>query len=110
MESYAEDPNKLTNVPTGMENDPHADEQVIDQTGSDADRSNYPDEVNPSGLEKPQAGEETPMDDLANAIAYAIDGGGTGIAGAPPAAPTIGDVQTVKTEGTTGPGGDDEAR
>lgn len=112
MEPYTDDPNKLKNVPTGMETDPEADQQVIDQTGDDtqseADAAR-PDDVNPSGIEKPSAGEETPMDDLANALAYAIDGSGTGVAGAPPIAPSVGEVQKVKTEGgTTGASHDDE--
>jgi hypothetical protein len=72
-------PNNLSNVPTGIKTDPNADEQVIDQTG-----------------EQP--------DDLANALAYAIDGSGTGVAGAPPVAPTEGETQKVITEGTTGAG------
>ena len=108
MESYADDSSKLKNVPTGMDNDPEADEQIIDQT--DGRPESYPDEVAPSGLEKPKAGEETPMDDLANALAYAIDGSGLGVAGAPPAAPTEGEVQKLKTEGTTGASEADEAR
>ncbi|MEZ0611288.1 hypothetical protein ACAW74_22445 [Fibrella sp. WM1] len=111
MEPYADDPNELKNVPTGMETDPEADEQVIDQTGnSDQKDAPRPDDVNPSGIEKPKAGEETPMDDLANALAYAIDGSGTGIAGAPPVAPTVGEEQKVKTEGTTGASEADEAQ
>lgn len=108
MNTHADDPNDLKNVPTGMENDPEADEQFIDQT--DGRPKSYPDEVAPSGLEKPQAGEETPMDDLANALAYAIDGGGTGLAGAPPVAPTEGEAQKIRTEGTTGASEADEAR
>jgi hypothetical protein len=51
------EPSELKDVPTGMEIDPEADEQVIDQTSSD--------------------------DDLANALAYAIDGSGAGVAGYP---------------------------
>jgi hypothetical protein len=47
-------------------------------------------------------------DDLANALAYALDGSGTGLAGAPPAAPPVGDPQKVITEGITGAGPEDE--
>lgn len=108
MNTYADDPNDLKNVPTGMENDPEADEQIIDQT--EGAPKSYPDALAPSGLERPQAGEETPMDDLANALAYAIDGGGTGLAGAPPVAPRVGDVQKIKTEGITGASEEDEAQ
>ncbi|MEZ0542775.1 hypothetical protein [Fibrella arboris] len=102
-------PNKdLRNVPTGMENDPNADEQVIDQTNQET--TNVPDDINPSGLEKPTAEEgTTPGDDLANALAYALDGSGVGMAGAPPAAPPVGDPQKVTSEGITGAGLDDEA-
>ncbi|MBO0930098.1 hypothetical protein [Fibrella aquatilis] len=97
----------LKNVPTGMETDPNADEQVIDQT-ADGLTKDQPTEVNPSGIEKPKAGEETPADDLANALAYALDGSGVGLAGAPPAAPTVGTPQKVITEGNTGAGPTDE--
>lgn len=104
----ANDPNDLKNVPTGMENDPGADEQVIDQT--EPNYTGRPDEVNPSGIEKPTAAEgTTPVDDLANALAYAIDGSGTGIEGAPPVAPTVGSEQKIRTEGTTGANPDEEA-
>ncbi|WP_375446345.1 hypothetical protein [uncultured Fibrella sp.] len=97
----------LSNVPTGMENDPGADEQVIDQTSQYT--GNVPDDVNPSGLEKPTAEEGTsPGDDLANALAYALDGSGVGMAGAPPAAPPVGDPQKLTSEGVTGAGLDDE--
>lgn len=101
------DPNTIRNVPTDMENDPNADEQVIDQTGTYT--TNVPEDVNPSGLEKPTAEEgTTPGDDLANALAYALDGSGTGMAGAPPAAPPVGDPQKVTSEGVTGAGPDEE--
>lgn len=112
MESYPENPSELRQssergIPSGMDNDPGADEQVIDQTGSST--SNVPGDVNPSGIEKPTADEgTTPIDDLANALAYALDGSGTGLAGAPPAAPSVGDPQKVTNEGITGAGLDDE--
>lgn len=103
MENQPNSRKDLSNVPTGMENDPHADEQVIDQTNQNA--SNVPEEVNPSGLEKPTAEEGTsPGDDLANALAYALDGSGVGMAGAPPAAPPVGDPQKLTSEGITGAG------
>ncbi|ARK09112.1 hypothetical protein A6C57_01590 [Fibrella sp. ES10-3-2-2] len=107
MESPQSDSNDLRNVPTGMENDPNADEQVINQTGEYT--TNVPEDINPSGLEKPTAEEGTePLDDLANALAYALDGSGTGIAGAPPVAPSVGEPQKVTTQGTTGARPDDE--
>lgn len=112
MESQPTQYNDLSNVPergtaTGMENDPNADEQVIDQTGRNT--AHVPEDVNPSGLEKPTAEEGTnPEDDLANALAYALDGSGVGLAGAPPAAPPVGDAQKLTSEGITGAGLDDE--
>lgn len=107
MENEPSSSKDLSNVPTGMENDPNADEQVIDQMNQST--SNAPDDVNPSGLEKPTAEEGTsPADDLANALAYALDGSGVGLAGAPPAAPPVGDPQKVTSEGVTGAGLDDE--
>ena len=107
METYADDPRELKDVPTGMETDPEADEQVIAQN-DDGLTNEQPAEVNPSGIEKPKAGEETPHDDLADALAHAIDGSGAGLAGAPPVAPSVGDPQKVITEGTTGAGLEDE--
>ncbi|RYF63758.1 MAG: hypothetical protein EOO39_27945 [Cytophagaceae bacterium] len=107
MESQPDNDKDLSNVPTGMESDPNADEQVIDQTRDEA--TNVPEDVNPSGLEKPTAEEGTgPEDDLANALAYALDGSGTGMAGAPPAAPSVGDPQKLTSEGTTGAGPEEE--
>ncbi len=107
MESQPNKAKDLSDVPTGMETDPHADELVINQT--EENTSERPDDVNPSGLEKPPAEEgTTPQDDLANALAYALDGSGIGLAGAPPAAPPVGDPQKITTEGTTGAGPDDE--
>ena len=107
MENEPSSKKDLSDVPTGMENDPRADEQVIDQTNQST--NNVPDDVNPSGLEKPPAEEGTsPGDDLANALAYALDGSGIGMAGAPPAAPPVGDPQKVTSEGVTGAGLDDE--
>ncbi|MBO0935253.1 hypothetical protein J2I47_01705 [Fibrella sp. HMF5335] len=109
METYADDPSELKDVPTGMETDPEADEQVIDQT-DDGLTNDQPAEVNPSGIEKPKAGEETAIDDLANALAHAIDGSGMGLAGAPPVAPSVGTPQKIATEGTTGAGLTDEEK
>ena len=103
METYEDDTNELRNIPPGMETDPEADEQVIAQT-ADGLTNEYPTEINPSGVEMPKAGEETHADDLANALAHAIDGSGVGLAGAPPAAPSVGDPQSVISEGTTGAG------
>lgn len=107
MESQPDKSRDLSNVPTGMENDPGADEQVIDQTKPEA--ANVPEDVNKSGSENAAAGEEpAPTDDFVNALAYALDGSGTGLAGAPPAAPPVGDEQKMTSEGITGAGLEDE--
>lgn len=93
-----------------MESDPKADEQVIDQT-TDGLTNEHPADVNPLGIEEPRTGAETPAaDDLANALAYALDGSGTGPNGAPPVAPSVGDTQSVINEGTTGAGDGEEKR
>ena len=56
-------------IPTGMETDPHADEEVIDQHTA----GEYPEPVQPEG----QPAKIVP-DDLADSIAYALDGSGPG--------------------------------
>lgn len=107
MENLPSNRKDLSNVPTGMESDPGADERVIDQTNEHT--GNVPEDVHPSGPEKPTAEEgNSPEDDLANALAYALDGSGVGMAGAPPAAPPVGDPQKLTSEGITGAGLDDE--
>lgn len=105
-------------VPSGMDNDPRADEEIIDQQvgGRNAassapagasvryrsPRDQYPKPVD----ELAQNGESPKLvpDDLADSIAYALDGSGPG--------PTN-DVPNVSghsviTEGTTGAGLEDE--
>ncbi|HEY0111287.1 MAG TPA: hypothetical protein VGB67_16730 [Fibrella sp.] len=107
MESQSDNPKDLSNVPTGMENDPFADERVINQTRGDT--TNVPEDVNPSGMEKPTAEEGTMLeDDFINALAYALDGSGIGMAGAPPAAPSVGDPQKLTSEGVTGAGPEED--
>lgn len=83
-------------VPSGMDNDPRADEEVIDQR---TDASTPPDPY-----PKPADAPKIVPDDLADSIAYALDGSGPG--------PTN-DVPNVSghkviTEGITGAGLDDE--
>lgn len=85
--------NKLATIPTGMEHDPKADEQVIDQqTGQQT-----PDAVQ-------HADEPADADELANSIAYALDGSGPG----PSNSPVNGEAHKVITEGVTGAGPEDE--
>ncbi len=79
MESYAPNSDDMMNqnssrVPTGMEQDTGADEEIIDQTGFDG--ASKATELQAAPIEQPNAGEETPIDDLASSIAYALDGSG----------------------------------
>lgn len=81
MESYAPNSDDMMNqnssrVPTGMEQDTGADEEIIDQTDSDV--ASEATELQPAPVEKPGPGNETPIDDLASSIAYALDGSGRG--------------------------------
>lgn len=77
-------------IPSAMELDTDADEEVIDQQGD----KNYP-----SPVENP-----TPIDDLSNSIAYALDGSGPGPTGHEPM-----DVPRKPiTEGITGASLEDE--
>lgn len=86
-----ENPADLSAIPSGMDNDPAADEEVINQQQG---------ESIPSGVSTPKS---EPDDDeqtrLANQIAYALDGSGAGLPGS---TPIVGSEQTVVTEGTTG--------
>lgn len=84
MKNYAPDPDDLTIgrgsaiVPSSMEQDINADEEIINQQVDDT----YP----------------RPVDDLSNSIAYALDGSGPGPTGFEPQ-----DVsRKVITEGITG--------
>lgn len=84
-------------IPTGMETDPHADEEVINQRTD----GEYPEPVQPPG----ESAKIAP-DDLADSIAYALDGSGPGPTNAQPNV----SGHSVITEGTTGSGLDEEAR
>lgn len=83
-------------VPTGMENDPNADETVINQQVGEL----YPHPVE----EEPTLAGKIAPDDLADSIAYAIDGSGPG----PTNDPTDAPGHKVITEGITGAGLDEE--
>lgn len=87
MRQYAPQTNDMGSVPSGMDHDPNADEEVINQQQG---------EQLPSRLPKPDVA--TPADDLASALAYAIDGSGPGPTGNEPQAPE----RKVITEGITG--------
>lgn len=83
-------PTDLAAIPSGMDNDPRADEEIIDQQQG---------ETTPSAQPSPDP------DALANSIAYALDGSGTG---QPGSTPVKGAPGKVITEGTTGAGLDEE--
>lgn len=89
-------------VPTDMETDPHADEEVINQhTDGPSPRGEYPEPVR-------QPGESAKIapDDLADSIAYALDGSGPGPTNAKPNVAG----HSVITEGATGSGLEEEER
>jgi hypothetical protein len=65
----------LDTIPTGMETDPHADEDVIDNHSMEE----YPEPVQTSD----ESAKIVP-DDLADSIAYALDGSGPGPINATP--------------------------
>lgn len=82
-------------VPTGMDNDPHADETVIDQQKGEE----YPHPVE----EAPESAKLAP-DNLADSIAYALDGSGPGPTND---APNVSGHKVI-TEGITGASLEDE--
>lgn len=84
-------------VPTGMENDPHADQEVINQQDGSAG-------VYPEPVQTPTESAKIVPDDLADSIAYALDGSGPGPTNATPNV----SGHKVITEGTTGAGLDEE--
>lgn len=87
-------------VPTGMDNDPNADEEIINQDQSHSSSGEqYPRPVDESN----QSAEPEPGD-LANSIAYALDGSGPGPTNDTPNV----SGHKVITEGTTGAGLDEE--
>lgn len=91
-------------VPTGMENDPNADETVINQQADGpSPREKYPHPVEEEPAQT-QTGKIAP-DDLADSIAYALDGSGPGPTND---TPNVSGDQKVITEGITGAGLDEE--
>ena len=97
MRHFSLDSNELpggtsSRVPSGMDNDPNADEEVIDQQAG---------EEYPKAAEKPA---KIAPDDLADSIAYALDGSGPGPMNEKPNV----SGHKVITEGTTGAGLNDE--
>lgn len=95
----------IESVPTGMDNDPKADEEVIKQEANDSSSERqYPEPV--SGSSQPDETEPVKLapDDLASSIAYALDGSGPGPTNDTPNVTG----HKVITEGTTGAGLDEE--
>ncbi|GAB3797083.1 hypothetical protein GCM10028819_15910 [Spirosoma humi] len=97
MRHFSPDPSELTGgtssrVPSGMDNDPNADEEVIDQQAG---------EEYPKPVEQPA---KIVPDDLAASIAYALDGSGPGPTNDKPNV----SGHNVISEGITGAGPDDE--
>ncbi|QMW06102.1 hypothetical protein [Spirosoma foliorum] len=87
-----------SHVPTGMENDPAADEEVVSQKD---------DEVYPHSVEEQPVKEaKLAPDNLAESIAYALDGSGPGPTNAEPNV----SGHDVITEGTSGAGPEEEER
>ncbi len=85
----------VSTVPSGMDNDPNADEQIINQQA---------DEQYPKTVEEPASGAKIAPDDLAASIAYALDGSGPGPTNDKPNA----SGHKIISEGITGAGLDDE--
>ncbi|MBC8155366.1 MAG: hypothetical protein H7Z72_20955 [Bacteroidetes bacterium] len=83
-------PTDLAAIPSDMDNDPRADEQIIDQQ---------------RGETVPAARPAEASDQLANSLALAIDGSGTALPGS-----TLveGAPGKVVTEGITGAGPDED--
>ncbi|GAB4037151.1 hypothetical protein [Spirosoma gilvum] len=91
----------VNTVPSVMDNDPNADEEIINQqTGEDYPK---PVETDQATSETTQSAKIAP-DDLADSIAYALDGSGPGPTGAKPNV----SGHDVITEGSAGTGPDEE--
>lgn len=102
MRHFSPDANELTGntssrVPTGMENDPNADEEVINQQEGTSPSQ----QVHPKPVEKPA---KIAPDDLAASIAYALDGSGPGPTND---SPNVSGHKVI-SEGITGAGPEDE--
>lgn len=84
-----------SDIPSNMDNDPNADEEIINQQAGE----HYPEPVQ----EDAESAKIAP-DNLADSIAYAIDGSGPGPTGDTPNV----SGHKVITEGITGAGLDEE--
>ena len=86
-------------VPSGMDTDPNADEEVIDQQDGSSPQEQYPEPIHPDHA-------KLAPNDLADSIAYALDGSGPGPTNAKPNV----SGHDVITEGTSGAGPEEEER
>ena len=92
-------------VPTGMDNDPNADEEVIDQnTNGSSSGDQYPKPADGSTQASESEQAKLAPDNLTDSIAYALDGSGPGPTNDTPNV----SGHKVITEGTTGAGLDEE--
>ena len=101
MRYFMPNPSELTGgsssqVPSVMDNDPNADEEVINQNAGE----DYP---KPVDSEQKEPAKITP-DNLADSIAYALDGSGPGPTNAKPNV----SGHDIITEGTSGAGPEEE--
>ena len=100
MRYFSPDSDELTGIPSGMDNDPNADEEVINQQHDDSSApTDYPKPVGKS----PESAKIVP-DNLADSIAYALDGSGPGPTNDRPNV----SGHKVTSEGITGGGPEDE--
>lgn len=100
MRYFSPDSDELTGIPSGMDNDPNADEEVINQQPDDSSvQKDYPKPV-----EKPSESAKISPDNLADSIAYALDGSGPGPTNDRPNVTG----HNVISKGITGAGPDDE--
>ena len=112
MRYFSPDPSELTSsgssrqsasaVPTGMENDPNADEEVINQEAGEQ----YPESVRKEEHPSDDTPAKLAPDNLADSIAYALDGTGPGPMNEKPNV----SGHDVITEGTSGAGPEEEER
>lgn len=102
MRYYTPDAPDLSAVPSGMDNDPRADEEIINQQDNEMHPADQSSTAPKEGLASLN---NSSRQDISNAIANALDGSGIGIVGS---TPQIGEPQKIITEGITGASLEDE--
>ena len=102
----SDDAQPVDSVPSVMDNDPNADEEVINQNANQQYPEPIQKEDNPDGepIAQAEPAKLTP-DNLAASIAYALDGSGPGLISEKPNVPG---GHKVISEGITGAGPEDE--